>query len=68
MANPIATVLSLAMMLRYSCGLPEAAQVVEAAVEQVLERDYRTYDIMDEGKTRVGTKEMGDLLAGIVGG
>jgi 3-isopropylmalate dehydrogenase len=68
MANPIATILSVAMMLRYSFGLNEAASRVEAAVDEVLEEDYRTYDIMDEGKTKVGTKQMGDLIARKVGG
>ena len=68
MANPIAIILSAAMMLRYSCGLIKEAQVVEATVEEVLQEGHRTYDIMDEGKTKVGTKEMGDLLAGKVGG
>jgi len=65
-ANPIATVLSVAMMLRYSFGLTKEAQIVEAAVDAVLSEGYRTYDIMDEGKIRVGTKEMGDLIAGKV--
>ncbi|MFC1897798.1 3-isopropylmalate dehydrogenase [Chloroflexota bacterium] len=59
MANPIATILSVAMMLRYSLGLIEGAQVVEKAVDEVLQQGYRTYDIMDEGKIKVGTKEMG---------
>jgi len=68
MANPIATILSVAMMLRYSFGLAEEAQTVEMAVEEVLKQGYRTYDIMDEGKTKVGTKEMGDLVVGEVGG
>jgi len=68
MANPIAIILSAAMMLHYSLGLPTRAQAIEAAVEDVLQEGYRTYDIMDEGKTRVGTKEMGDLIAGKVGG
>jgi len=63
MANPIATTLSLAMMLRYSFGLTREAQTVETAVESVLNEGYRTYDIMSEGKTKVGTKEMGDLIA-----
>ena len=63
MANPIATILSLAMMLRYSLGLVREAQTIEAAVEAVLSQGYRTYDIMSEGKIRVGTKEMGDLIA-----
>ena len=68
MANPIATILSIAMMLRYSFGLIKEAQAVEVAVEKVLNGGYRTYDIMSEGKTKVGTKEMGDLIAGKVGG
>ena len=68
MANPIATILSVAMMLRYSLGLGREAQVIETAVEQVLEQGYRTYDIMSEGKTKVGTREMGDLVAGKAGG
>jgi len=68
MANPIATILSVAMMLRYSFALSGEAAAVEAAVDAVLDEGYRTYDIMDEGKTRVGTKEMGDLIAGKVGG
>jgi len=68
MANPIATILSVAMMLRYSLGLIKEAQTVEAAVEAVLSQGYRTYDIMSEGKTKMGTKEMGDLIAEKVGG
>ena len=68
MANPIATILSVAMMLHYSFGLVKQAQTIEAAVSEVLQQGYRTYDIMDEGKTKVGTKEMGDLIAGGVGG
>jgi 3-isopropylmalate dehydrogenase len=63
MANPIATILSVAMMLRYSFGLPGEAQAVEDAVSGVLDEGYRTYDIMSEGKTKVGTREMGDLIA-----
>jgi len=61
--NPIATILSVALMLRYSLALETEAQAVERAVTTVLEQGYRTYDIMAEGKTRVGTKEMGDLIA-----
>jgi len=68
MANPIAVILSVAMMLRYSLGLTKEAEMIEAAVSEVLRQGYRTYDIMDEGKTKVGTKEMGDLIAGKVGG
>ena len=61
-ANPIAIILSVAMMLRYSFGLAEAAKTVEEAVDQVLNDGYRTYDIMDEGKTEAGTRQMGDLI------
>ena len=67
MANPIAIILSVAMMLHYSFGLANAAGMVEDAVEEVLSEGYRTYDIMDEGKKKVGTREMGDLIAGKVG-
>jgi len=63
LANPIATILSVAMMLRYSFALETEAQTVEDAVLAALEKDYRTYDIMSEGKIRVGTKEMGDFIA-----
>ncbi|GAH24083.1 unnamed protein product [marine sediment metagenome] len=56
------------MMLRYSLGLIEEAQTIESAVDGVLQQGYRTYDIMDEGKTKVGTKEMGDLIASKVRG
>ena len=63
-ANPLATILSAAMMLRYSFDLEKEADAIEAAVKQVLKEGYRTIDIMDEGKTLVGTKQMGDLVAG----
>lgn len=63
LANPIATILSAAMMLRFSLDLDEAADAVEAAVKQVLKEGYRTGDIMSEGCTRVGTAGMGDLIA-----
>ena len=62
-ANPIATILSAAMMLRFSLDLDEEADAVEAAVQQVLKEGYRTVDIMSEGMKQVGTKEMGDLIA-----
>lgn len=62
-ANPIATILSAAMMLRYSLDLDEAADAIEAAVKRVLKEGYRTGDIMSEGCTKVGTAEMGDLIA-----
>ncbi len=62
-ANPIATILSAAMMLRYSFDLDQEADAVEAAVKQVLAEGYRTVDIMSEGQKQVGCKEMGDLIA-----
>ena len=62
-ANPIATIMSMAMMLRYSFGLEKEAVAIEAAVEKVLDEGYRTREIMGEGMTKVGTKEMGDLIA-----
>jgi 3-isopropylmalate dehydrogenase len=61
--NPIATVLSVAMMLRYSLALEQEAVSIENAVIEVLNGPNRTYDIMGEGTTKVGTKEMGNLLA-----
>ena len=62
-ANPIATILSAAMMLRYSLDLDDAAAGIEAAVKQVLADGYRTGDIFSEGCKKVGTVEMGDLIA-----
>ncbi|MCD8068043.1 MAG: 3-isopropylmalate dehydrogenase [Lachnospiraceae bacterium] len=62
-ANPIATVLSAAMMLRYSFDLDKEADAVEAAVQSVLKEGYRTADIMSEGCTLVGCSRMGSLLA-----
>ncbi len=61
-ANPIATVLSAAMMLRYSFDLDKEADAIERAVKQVLSQGYRTADIMSEGCTKVGCSKMGDLL------
>lgn len=63
-ANPIATILSAAMMLRYSFDLDTEADAVEKAVSQVISEGYRTADIYSEGCTKVGTTEMGDLIAG----
>ncbi len=68
MANPIATILSVAMMLSYSLGLVKEAQSIERAISEVLQEGYRTYDIMSEGETKVGTKEMGDLIVEKIGG
>ena len=61
-ANPIATVLSAAMMLRYSLDLDKEAEAVENAVQKILKDGYRTVDIMSEGCTKVSTSKMGDLL------
>ncbi|MCR4892211.1 MAG: 3-isopropylmalate dehydrogenase, partial [Lachnospiraceae bacterium] len=61
-ANPIATILSAAMMLRYSFGLSKEADAIENAVRKVLSDGYRTGDIMSEGCKKVGTSEMGDLI------
>jgi 3-isopropylmalate dehydrogenase len=61
-ANPLATILSVAMMLRYSLGAPGAAERIEAAVSRVLDQGLRTADIMSEGMRRVGTAEMGDAV------
>lgn len=63
-ANPIATILSAAMMLRYSFGLEQEAAAVEAAVLAVLSEGVRTGDMMSEGKQLVGTGKMGELIAG----
>ncbi|MDO4463182.1 MAG: 3-isopropylmalate dehydrogenase [Bacillota bacterium] len=62
-ANPIATVLSAAMMLRFSFDLDREADAIEGAVKSVLKKGYRTIDIMSDGCVQVGCKEMGDLLA-----
>lgn len=61
-ANPIATILSAAMMLRYSFDLEKEASLIEDAIKKVLKKGYRTIDIMSQGKILVGTKEMGDLI------
>jgi 3-isopropylmalate dehydrogenase len=66
--NPIATIMSAAMMLRYSFALDKEADAIEKAVEVTLDEGYRTYDIMSEGKTKLGTKEMGDVIARKAGG
>ncbi len=61
-ANPLATILSAAMMLRYSLGQPQAAERIEAAVRAVLQAGLRTRDIAREGERSVGTSEMGDAV------
>jgi 3-isopropylmalate dehydrogenase len=62
-ANPLATILSVAMMFRHSFGMTDAAARIEAAVRQVLREGFRTRDIYHEGTTLVGTSEMGDRVA-----
>ena len=62
-ANPIGTVMSAAMMLRYSFDMMEEADAIEAAVNKALDDGYRTSDIYKEGFTKVGCSEMGDILA-----
>jgi 3-isopropylmalate dehydrogenase len=61
-ANPLATILSVAMMLRYSLGAPDAANAIEQAVSKVLDAGLRTADIQTEGNQLVGTVEMGDAV------
>ena len=65
-ANPIATILSAAMMLRYSFDLDREAEAVEKAVSAVLKEGYRTIDIMSDGMKRIGTKEMGDRICAYI--
>ena len=62
-ANPIATILSAAMMLRFSFDLPEEADAIERAVSRYLDAGYRTADIMRDGQTLVGCAACGDLIA-----
>ncbi len=62
-ANPIATILSASMMLRYSFDLDKEADAIDAAVKKVLQDGFRTGDIMSEGCTKVGCSKMGDLIA-----
>ncbi|MEY2594704.1 MAG: hypothetical protein RI972_2393, partial [Pseudomonadota bacterium] len=61
-ANPLATILSAAMMLRFTLNQEAAAQRIEAAVQKVLSQGLRTADIYSEGTTRVGTAQMGDAV------
>lgn len=66
-ANPIATILSAAMMLRFSFDMDEEADAIEHAVRKVLADGYRTVDIMSEGMTQVGTTKMGELICERIG-
>nr|WP_324258737.1 3-isopropylmalate dehydrogenase [Cellvibrio fontiphilus] len=61
-ANPLATILSVSMMLRYSLGYPQVADVIESAVGKVLDQGFRTADIYTEGTTKVSTSQMGDAV------
>src|SRR5712692_3054682 len=65
-ANPIAAILTAAMMLRLSLGLQQEADAIESAVERIINAGYRTEDLREAGKEVVGTKEMGGLIAGAV--
>ena len=66
-ANPLATILSAAMMLKVSFGLQEEAEAIEKAVNSVLDLGYRTGDLMSEGKTKLSTTEMiGQVKAALV--
>jgi 3-isopropylmalate dehydrogenase len=66
-ANPVGSILSVALLLRYSLGLTEEAASVERAVDQVLAQGCRTPDIATPGCVRVGTREMGDRIAAALG-
>ena len=65
-ANPIATILSAAMMLRFSFDLDQEADAIENAVENVLKDGYRTIDIISEGKVQIGTAEMGNKICSYI--
>lgn len=67
-ANPLATILSLAMMLRYSLGDEAGAERIERAVTRVLDQGLRTADILSAGMRRVSTSEMGDAVVAALGG
>jgi 3-isopropylmalate dehydrogenase len=62
-ANPIGTIMSVAMMLRFSFDMAEEADAIEAAVNRALDDGYRTGDIMQEGMKKVGCSEMGSIIA-----
>lgn len=65
-ANPIGTILSAAMMLRYSFDMSAEADAIEIAVDEVLNKNYRTADIMQDGCTKVTCSEMGDLITNFI--
>ena len=62
LANPIAMIASVAMMMQYSFGLREEAEAIERAITSVLETGYRTSDLLEEGTHGIGTREMGSLI------
>jgi 3-isopropylmalate dehydrogenase len=66
-ANPIATIASFAMCLRYSFDLPKMADAIERAISTVLDQGYRTGDIKQDGRRTVGTREMGDAILSVLG-
>jgi len=66
LANPLAAILSAALLLRYSLGLEEEAAIVEGAVDRALAEGYRTPDIAEPGSETMGTRAMGDLIAELV--
>ena len=66
-ANPLATILSLAMMMRFTFHLEPVALRIESAVREVLKRGYRTADIFETGTTKVGTEEMGNAVVAALG-
>jgi 3-isopropylmalate dehydrogenase len=66
LANPLATIFSMAMMLRFTLNQPESADRVEAAVRHVLQQGLRTADIWSEGTRKVGTREMGDAVVAAI--
>lgn len=66
MANPIGTILSAAMLLRYSFNMTAEAAAIEAAVNRALDEDYRTADIMQDGKKLAGCKKMGEIVANYI--
>jgi 3-isopropylmalate dehydrogenase len=68
LANPLATILSVAMMLRYTLEQEAAAARVESAVRKVLAQGYRTADILQPGTRKVGTREMGDAVVAALRG
>ncbi|NNF96915.1 MAG: 3-isopropylmalate dehydrogenase, partial [Halobacteria archaeon] len=65
-ANPLATILSVAMMLRYSLNEAEMADKIETAVRSVLDQGLRTQDIFSEGMHKVGTSEMGEAVVSAI--